>query len=279
MSTRDTEHIRKSFRALMLRAAPIIDSRGGRVPASAMEDLLRQVEPSFSPAAYGADKLTDLLALVPEVGHVEGIGPDAAFVLADATSLANTERPTTHLEGTLWTWLVGADPPQAAFVDLATSELVYVETGTHPIGNDDDRDRFLRVPALQQDLVHRWACEFADELTDATTVPDLSGNWFSQFLNALSPPNRSSWLRVHRQRVVDDWSDWTAQHELPQALGFSVRKRPTQRIQRPPSPRRFDHIAPSEIENIRRVVHQAVEQMNLDELLALPIRLGHVWRS
>lgn len=276
----NSESIR-GFEELMHRVEPLIRARGGRVVGAALGNLLRQVDPEFDAATYGAARLVELLESVPAVGRVErgARDEDVLFVLAGVASAPDRGRArATRLHRQLWNALVAATPKHDAYVDLATGRVVYTDVGSTPDGADHDEARFVAVPAIPQEEMQGWAAAFArdagnEEAAERVLALDPK-RWFPDFVRALPADVRPLWLVEHQRLVAEHWSEWADAQRVDRRRGLHGGGHRA----RPPQPADSAADDTGDIEELRALVHGAVDEMGMDELLSLPLPLRYVWQ-
>jgi len=192
MDSRSTTH--RSFVDLLRLVCPdIVSRRGGRVTGAMLGNLLRTLDPEFSPGRYGAPNLLTLLRSDGvAVGRVETKGAsDFVFVVSDGSALETSpEQRSEHLVQGLWLALVSPSGGNA-WIDLSNGRWL-VTHDVQPEGWAEDSARFLPVPSIPQAEMRAWAVAFArehaeEDVASAADVLDLSG-WFRRFLDLLPSP-------------------------------------------------------------------------------------------
>ena len=147
-------------------------------------------------------------------------------------------------------------------------------------------ERFVVIPGISQEIQLGWMNSFADRqhgrsglmLRFALSAEERKAQAFSQVARE-DPSIYSSWLDLRVAEVVDHITAWRDEGHLAIEIferdaGITLAAGPSI------PPKQVQLSAPiGDVEaQLREMAHHAVDAMSVDELMALPIRLGHVLR-
>jgi len=186
---------------------------------SALGIALHRQETSFSPAAYGATKLSELLRDLPEIGEIEDTGSRARFRFSGArpaVAITPSPPPRRTLREHLWRAATDfAAPVDGWKVDLATGE---IDTPDHERVAAEP-ERYLDVPRLgadfQKDLLRRFISDLAAgelERLDAELLPADWRKRAQELLDRLGLNQR--WAAYRRERIAETLQEWGRAHGL-----------------------------------------------------------------
>lgn len=281
-----------------------------------MGQLLRQFEPDFSPQALGEPTLKALLSKFDDVGRVE-VNPDRGgftFVYHNTTHRRIPRDPhPVALHKEVWDALTEVPPPHLCVVDLAKESFFLIDPTPEALNARTSADpaRYLTIPAIPQSELQALAVDYAgkslgvpaEAWREVWEMPD----WRREFERRMKlTSERHLWRRALRHHVVERFSVWCKAHGLKLKPFVQSRAAPPKSPesttaaatslapslshpspQHPPyadspsaHPRNATDPRPElEPEALRALLLQAIEQMSLDELLALPIPARYLLRT
>jgi hypothetical protein len=146
-------------------------------------------------------------------------------------------------------------------------------------------ERFVEIPGISQAEQFGWMSEFADQQTGKTGLllryalreEERKAQAFSQAIRE-EPGTYTRWLDLRVERIVKAIEEWKAKEGLD--IDICEGSPPADEGQQ-----RSDVAAPAATSSVpateadlRKLAHVAIDGMTYEELLRLPIQLGHIVR-
>lgn len=264
------------FEALLRAAVDASDRRPILLPVLGL--ALRAQDPSFAVRRYGADKLKLLLAGRPDLGELVDVpGRGDAWQPAETTATTVLAAPTVRLQRALWLALTAPDKDAEQWrFDLAEIAVVRVQ-GEVANALQLSPERFLVLPHVTSEVEAPWRRAFLSEVIKWPDDDPLNPDDWSAFRERVHGLHRwRDWLDYRRGRIAGHALAWAKRHGV--RAGSITAPLVPSRPQRAPSHETVSP-APRSSEELRRLVHRAVDLMQHEELAALPIPAGVMARA
>lgn len=222
---------------------------------------------------YGYRKLTDLLRSIPTFCEIHG--DRVRFLNGSPIPDDSPMAPKSHLQlqADLWKAMVIDRPDIAFFVDMETQKIIEVPLiqGTPGPPVSDDDIRYLRVPSMPYFERLKSSRLFFHERLPADVLDEIfsQGGWFRKLKEKATPVDLQLFKHETLLEVLPIVQQWLKAHDLNEER-FIFRQFSS--IQ--PINDKNTNISdiPISFENqLRRRLHQVLEQMTLQEMLELRI--------
>lgn len=278
----------QAFRALQ-QAVVSLHARGKRTYIQGVKPEVQRRNDGFDERALGYESFGALVRAAERAGWVTTRRVDGQVELAvpDADGLAAVpSRAPARVRKDMWDALVNWDPERRHFYDRETGAVLPADQlegavpEQAPTGAIPAPARYVELPGLTQEEQRAWATEFVDAhanhrlapfLKDALQRPEEPLKAFFRLVR-FDPALHSRWKEERRMRVGERAAAWADEHDLNVDLWGS---KPAA-ITTPPMYQGHADAAPSETALYRQAIHQAVDRMPLQELLALRIPIGYL---
>ena len=289
--------LERAFDALVEVSARLV--REGRGPrAAAVKVALQRHIPNFSEQQLGFATFRSFLQVAEQAGRVQlrpaPQGPDID-VVPIGVDLPPSVRAANRLRRDIWDAFTRWDEGFLRFWDRETEQAFRIPEQPVPAENEEQATlraelqagaaRFIPIEHVPAETLIQWAQEFADGLPPdpARTAllvalnHDLPIHNFTQLVRRLGLGPRWHDTHVSRVRqVVDRWAK-ANKLEIDLARELEASGPGSDQIQ----PIRTHRAQASSIaeEDLRRRVHEMVDEMTLPELLGLTIPLRLVFHA
>jgi len=244
--------------------------------------LLRNLDPSFDPASWGAETLAGLLQRIPDMGTVErrpdghpqfrfgGTGLADGAVL-DAESVSALSR--IRLRPDFWAATTAFRPPLSnAKFDLQALRVVSPDQDPDALLSRFP-ERFVSLPDtredFQKDLARRFLGQAAGSDRDAIEGLLGSPDWLKGVAGLLkSPVLAEEWLRVRRGAIVAEAFRWADCHGIRREALVPLPAATSRKAARGGVP---SSVLPSDPEDqsIRGMLHSLIDALSEEELRQL----------
>ena len=218
---------------------------------------LRSELPDLDIEALGFRQVKDLVAACTSVGRLVRGQHDYIFILG-----------APRIRREWWNAVTAFDDKDVAWYDLATGTLVADATA-----RELEPERYLDLPRFTEEqqlaLARDWSSKQVD--SDALLAALDENPTLKDFRAAIE--RLGQWSRARATAVSNLLLDWASEHGIERSnlLDAEPPRRHPQASSRPP--RRA--AGGGDLSRIRDVLHQAIDQMTVEELLEwrVPVRL------
>lgn len=268
----------EGFRTLLRRVRVLLAN--DRILLSQLGNVIRRLDPRFTPDSYGEARLLDLLERVPDVGVVErGSAGSEQFRFVESRrgdlaspddADAKDDLALVRLRPDVWKAVTSFSPapPHWSF-DLDTLSFVGGDESDFA-ARAEQPERFLAIPDagadFQRSLARRWAQTHGEAVEAVVGEALASDDWFPRLNEALDQRALGDeWRRFRVRNVVAKVLEWADDHGI---------RRDRLIVVRPPhspssgGPRSQASATP---EDARRALHALIDALSDAEVLAFPV--------
>lgn len=249
------------FRNLLLRVRGHL---GDRVLISRVGIALRELDPTFAPKTYHATSLTDLLRRVPDLGAMEGDSGQRVFVFTGAAPTPGRLIPP------LWRAVTDFKSVGRWHMDLETFQLRH--SARDPEGLlATESERFVALPSLgsnfQQALARAFVTEHLPAQSESVEEVLSQAEWLTPLQDILEGAGLADrWKMFRAQRITAEVLAWAERHGIARERLLDDPRPP------PPRQRPASTGGPNDdLRDMRALMHDAIDMMNLQELAALNV--------
>jgi hypothetical protein len=246
---------------------------------------LRRQEPPFDPRAYGVEKLIDLLRQVPDVGSIvnEDSAGTAKFVFA-GKPLADSAEAEVLLRPDIWRAVTDFRPhTDPYFLDLSNLSIQRASDDREGLLTSEP-ERFITLPTIdaefQKGLARKLVNEQRPELSSRLEERLAEQRWYSATTELFrASALDEAWSRVRVKELGKVVTDWAVQHGVdPEKITYRPQRKATSQSistgsYAPPARREAPAplMEPRNADDLRDLIHDAIDLMSPPELAALPI--------
>lgn len=240
---------------------------GSRILLSQLGIALREVDPAFTPGAYGALTLGELLRRLPELGRTVGEGAQKTWIFEGAESGV---RGPARLQTDIWKSVTDYRSDTGTWhMDLETFALRHSSRDADNLLQTSG-ERFVALPKLgvdfQKNLARDFVCSRLPEQIEAAERALSSEDWNTALAQLLEAAELVGPWKVHRaSSITEEVTKWGEQHGIPRDRILET-PGSTQRKGMPHPANQADSLT-----DMRNLIHDAVEMMSLPELAALQV--------
>lgn len=246
---------------------------------------LRRQEPGFNPRTYGYEKLIELLRHVPDVGSIVSDETAGAkrFVFAGKTS-PESRGVDVLLRSDIWRIVTDFRPnTDPYYFDLSDFSLRRASEDNENLLTSES-ERFITLPTidpeLQKNLARKLVAEQQPELASRLEERLTEQRWYSAMTELFRETALDeSWSKIRVKELGKVVLDWAAQHGIAaERITYRTHgKAPASPISAgsySPSTRKAAPVhqpEPPNMDDLRSLIHEAIDLMSTPELVALPI--------
>jgi hypothetical protein len=233
---------------------------------------IRDREPQFKPGAYGKENLISLLRLVPDLGTVRKAMTSSAEVFVfNEGGATSSDLPASapRIRSDIWKAIIEfRQPADPWYLDLETFAL------RNRAGDPDgllvsEPERFIALPTagadFQKDLARRFIAAHRPDLAQRLDTELVTQQWYQALLDTFrSVGLDDAWHAFRAKALATHVATWANQHGIP------IEKIAHPRLGNRPERTRSEG-NPDPIDDMRALVHDAIDMMSAQEIGSLPI--------